>query len=778
MSFLAPWFAAAGLLAALGPVLIHLLNRRRFKVVEWAAMDFLREAVQRSRRFLRLRDILLLLLRTACLLAFGVAMARPYMAGNAGAIDPQQPVHAVALIDNSLSMACQDLKGTFLDSAKVKVRQWIERLPVGSRISIIPLCNTRADVTPAVWPGKEDAYEALSAIEPVDRRATAAGALDMAQEACRRVPDMPAKQILLVGDAQVVGPLPDSLNPQLARLPAPMRTMLVGSRDPENAWISQFVLQDDVADLHSPAVFLATIRYQGAQPRLNVQVTLTVDGVQVATMTIDLVPDQSREIRFPPYRFPVAIQPGGLAFVTAEVSMTHDRLPADDYRCLVVPVVAALPVVFVDQYGEHEDSRRNRYGETYALRRLLASARTSDRGSEGWMKARHMTVDQLDRDLLDDVRLVVIAGVADPGHAVGVLRTYVEQGGQLLIAAGGSFDPAAWTHAAWLQGNGILPAPLKRSLVGRSSGPAVGRPFQLDVHSLAHDYFMLDQASREDLEDLYHLPFFFQAAEVDMDAASVSGEVMAAKPSVPLMTTWPSWASTIVHDDVNLSPAEAAQRGRARVLASFGNRVPYLVERRLQRGRVIFVSSGFSPPWSTIGLTNTIVVFDRMLRDMLQSTFPVRNRTTDEEHVESVIAAERHHHFTLTGPKGSSETLSVDAVGSDRYAVTLHRPAMRGLYHVSVTNANGGGHEQKVREFALAVNGPAEESQLRPVGGIGTRVEQPEEQLWTASGIAPIGEGQVGAPYLWRRWMAVAWACLLVELVVLGSPFSRREDTP
>ena len=33
-------FALAGLIAAAGPVLIHLLNRRRFRVLNWAAMDF------------------------------------------------------------------------------------------------------------------------------------------------------------------------------------------------------------------------------------------------------------------------------------------------------------------------------------------------------------------------------------------------------------------------------------------------------------------------------------------------------------------------------------------------------------------------------------------------------------------------------------------------------------------------------------------------------------------------------------------------------------------
>ena len=61
---LSAWhFALAGVLCATIPFVIHLLNRRRYRVVEWAAMDFLRQALERNRRILHLRDLLLLLLR-------------------------------------------------------------------------------------------------------------------------------------------------------------------------------------------------------------------------------------------------------------------------------------------------------------------------------------------------------------------------------------------------------------------------------------------------------------------------------------------------------------------------------------------------------------------------------------------------------------------------------------------------------------------------------------------------------------------------------------------
>jgi hypothetical protein len=79
LPFLIPAFFIAGAACALGPVIIHLLNRRRFREVHWAAMDFLREAVQRNRRIMEIRDIVLLILRTAAILLIGAAVAQPFI---------------------------------------------------------------------------------------------------------------------------------------------------------------------------------------------------------------------------------------------------------------------------------------------------------------------------------------------------------------------------------------------------------------------------------------------------------------------------------------------------------------------------------------------------------------------------------------------------------------------------------------------------------------------------------------------------------------------------
>jgi hypothetical protein len=829
---LAPWFAIAGLAAAAGPVVIHLLNRRRFRVVHWAAMDFLREAVQHSRRMLRFRNVLLMLLRTLAILAFGLAMARPFFSRAITLSSVDQPVHGIVLLDNSLSMSYQELDRTLLDTAKQQAKQWIERLPAGSRIAVIPLCGSAQGMSLNAYPTKEDALEAVAAIEAVDRATTAAQALDLAMEACRRVPDMPAKKIVLIGDGQVTGQSAEALAPQLGRLPAPVETIPVNAQEPENAWIADFKLQDDVADLQTPAVFLATVRYEGSRPRPSVQVTLRLDGVSVATATVDLLPGQAREIRFPPYRFAVPTEPGRPTYVTAEVSMTHDRLPADDQRFLVVPVVAALPVVFVDQYGPSEDPRHGRYGETYALRRLLAPITSRDEQSRQLIQVRHTTIDRVDRALLEDARLVVIAGVANPGPAVVPLRQYVLQGGQLVIAAGGDFDPSAWNDTAWLDGQGILPAPLRPQFAGRLIDDASGPPqtFQLDFNSLVHDYFLLEQVSREELEDLYRLPYFFKAAVPDLAPETVASMLRGAarqidaersrlaeidrqllqpgggegekgvRSNLPVgpegashkldLTPFsrsgleqerrairPNWLFWGLPEPPESSPPakaeELAERGRPQVLAALSNGMAYLVQRRIGQGRVLLVSGGFSTNWSSIALTNTMLVFDRIFRDMLRQTFPQRNMTTDGQFLLPITAAERAGRMELAGA-GRAAPLAVDALGPDRYGVTVRNVLHRGGYRiVGLGNQDPAhaGRETKLWEVPLAVNGPADESRLvgpRRAGPPGTNVLATQQNLEGAT------LGGVAGQDTWRWLMATVLGCLLVELLVLALPHLKK----
>ena len=78
MTFL-NWIMLFGLVALAIPILIHLLNRSKPRVMEWAAMQFLLASLTyRSRRIL-LEELVLLVLRCLTLACLALAMARPFL---------------------------------------------------------------------------------------------------------------------------------------------------------------------------------------------------------------------------------------------------------------------------------------------------------------------------------------------------------------------------------------------------------------------------------------------------------------------------------------------------------------------------------------------------------------------------------------------------------------------------------------------------------------------------------------------------------------------------
>src|SRR3954469_14271203 len=105
--FISPWFAVAGTLLASIPIIIHLLNRRRFKTVPWAAMEYLLQAMRKNRRKLKFEQWLLLAMRCLLLMLMGVALARPVGCDSTtiASLGGQRTALHVFVIDNSYSMA-------------------------------------------------------------------------------------------------------------------------------------------------------------------------------------------------------------------------------------------------------------------------------------------------------------------------------------------------------------------------------------------------------------------------------------------------------------------------------------------------------------------------------------------------------------------------------------------------------------------------------------------------------------------------------------------------
>src|SRR4029078_10369417 len=93
-------FAGAALVSS--PIIIHLINRMRYRRVKWAAMEFLLKSQKRNRRRLIIEQLILLLLRISLVLLVGLLLAR-FLSDALAFTRPQNTLHGV-LLDDTPSM--------------------------------------------------------------------------------------------------------------------------------------------------------------------------------------------------------------------------------------------------------------------------------------------------------------------------------------------------------------------------------------------------------------------------------------------------------------------------------------------------------------------------------------------------------------------------------------------------------------------------------------------------------------------------------------------------
>ena len=111
-------------MAVASPIIIHLLSKRKFKILNWAAMDFLLEAEKRNRKRVKMENLLLLLLRCLAILLIAALVARPFFkAEGIGTLVTQGASYErIVILDNSPSMTLKtEGKITFDETRDVMI---------------------------------------------------------------------------------------------------------------------------------------------------------------------------------------------------------------------------------------------------------------------------------------------------------------------------------------------------------------------------------------------------------------------------------------------------------------------------------------------------------------------------------------------------------------------------------------------------------------------------------------------------------------------------------
>lgn len=424
MEFARPEFLWALPAAAL-PTLIHLLNRRRFRVVDFAAMAFLRVAVRRVRRRLLLEDLLLLLLRTLAILLLVLAFAHPQSRGQLPVGAARRPEGVVLLLDASLSMEHRVAGNSAWELARDRALERLERLDgEGGDQAAVVLAGLEPSLLSLGKP--EAAHAALREREVPDASNTdLAAALLIATEAADSLAaaTQGVVDILLLGDLQAATWGPPGVHEALEKASAAGHRLTLGSvGDPSrtNTAVAAIMLEPTVVAPGEPVQVTVRIRQFGAE-RAALGGVLLIDDVERESFSFTPLPlGESTWTTLLHFAEP------GVFAVGAELDADAQR--TDDRRHAIVRVRPAPDTALI---GEAQDrSGAERVGGT--LIRMLDT-----KGSGAPLHLRTIPSAATDAQSLAKAEVVV---VADPealsARAQEAIVARHRAGAGLLLAIG------------------------------------------------------------------------------------------------------------------------------------------------------------------------------------------------------------------------------------------------------------------------------------------------------------------------------------------------------
>ena len=737
MSFLAPLLAAFTALCAL-PILIHLLNRSRYRTIAWGAMDFLLKTLQQNKKRLQLRDLLLMILRTAAILLAALALARPTISGGLGLGGSSA---TVIVLDTSLSMDAHDGSTSRLEAAKERAKAAATESSKGSACALVLLADTAA--SELTEPTRDLGFitGAVERVSAADGGTRIVAGLIKARELLEKADGR--KEVVLITDLQASGwsaaddPAWKQVVGDLQKQGVGLVIADVGNGVPNHVAIDRVVTDDDLVTAGDTATFLVTLRNYGTVPAQNIAVDLFVtpgaasDGKnakKVAGTVVDtLAANATGQARLA-FRFAVA----GPNRVT--VRITPDALPTDNERVLVVDVLDRLPVLVVD--GTPAQAGQWTGGDF--LRAALApkpegaaAVLAADDDVHGSMALTRISPAELSTTNLERYRCVILSDIEAPSAVFAdALAARVRAGMGLILLPGPTSRISTWTQFLG-ERTKLLPAEIGAIREHKENGG-----FALATDKLDHP-----------------IVAFFTNAEHR-----------------------PFWGAPRFVKSFTLGlPVANTESGKAvRVVARFADGSPYCVERTLGSGSVLLFASPLDRTWSDLPLRPAFVM--AMTRAVQHSALGWSSRQahlTDEPLSVEVPARYGRTRIQVRLPDGTTTQVTPVPGPANTLRAEVASTGRSGFYRLWAENTGS-----TVTELGLfAVNPPAEESDLTAL----TR-EQAQGRLGTLkAGYVGVDEdasagmrrSRAGLE-LWPWLLGVAIACLLTEMF-LAQHWAPRE---
>jgi hypothetical protein len=481
--FGSPFAAFAALAGAVAvPIIIHLLNRRRYRVVVWAAMRFLLNAEKKNARRLRIEQLILLAVRTAlvALLVLAMASVMPWSEKVWHALFPESMAraasfgtartHKILVLDGSFSMAARVGDQTCFERAKSVAEQIVRDSPRGDGFSVVLMSAPPKRIVPEPSDDSSRVLAEIAAARLPHGNADLAATLNTVENLVRQSPaKFDQREVYFITDLQLSTWLvkqPGSLAPVLQKIQerAPTTVLVdVGAEGIANTAVASVSLGTPVVSVGTPTSITATIFNYGSAEREQARVELWIGKARAIAAD-------------PPFKMIFqGVRPERLAHGANTVTFSHtfrapgdyvvqvrvepDALEVDDTRSFVVTVKKDVPVMLVNGKPAVEPFDR---GAEW-LRLALDPDGTPIPGAVP-ARPKVLSIKEFNDAGLGDLSgfdCVYFVGVPSftPAEARRI-ELHLRRGGGVVFGLGEKIDRGAYNDLLYKNGTGILPARL------------------------------------------------------------------------------------------------------------------------------------------------------------------------------------------------------------------------------------------------------------------------------------------------------------------------------
>lgn len=455
LTFLNVGFLFAAL-AALVPLIIHLISRRRLETVDWSSLRFFKELERKRIRRVRLRERLLLLIRSLIILAVALALARPTLSGTVLGGGGHAKTSIAIVLDNSASMSRSVEGGDLMGEAKDVAGGIADLLDEGDQAFLVLAGDPPSDRRPGGTFSRDALIDEIGSVEVGGGATDYVGAVDLGAELLGGARNL-NRELYLIGDMQRTG---WGAGDARAEVGEPVRVYVVPTEGPEN---NLAVASVSVARRYGGTSGLLAITAEvvnhGRRPA-EPPVRLFVEDVQVGQAGVKVEPGETATARF-------ATSLDESEWHEGWVEIPGDVLSIDNRRYFVVPPVRRAEVLIVRPVpGDEVD-------EAYYLERALDPTGTGERFLPSVIPAADLGDQEHGR-----FPVVVLADVGRLDAAAEQwLEHHLADGGGVLIVLGGRTDIRYWNHEGFpLASRVVLREPVDRERGLRLAPAGTGHP--------------------------------------------------------------------------------------------------------------------------------------------------------------------------------------------------------------------------------------------------------------------------------------------------------------